>query len=112
MMGTAAAVCAVSHYPGTVRHRTDLEPHGAQNRFVERIMANLLARIRQSGSFIAGLLIGSSVVVATFAATDSGPGRWPIMLALGAPVVLAVGLALQALVVSGVLRHMANGPAR
>ena len=75
-------------------------------------MVSFLAHIRQSSSFIAGLLIGSSVVAATFAATYSGPGRWPFILALGAPIVLAVGLALQALVVSGILRHSANGAVR
>jgi len=101
----------VPHCLQTVRQRTDRRPASAHDRFIERLMAKLLARIRQTRSFVAGLLIGSSAVVAMFAVTDSGPGRWPIMLALGAPVVLAVGLALQALVVSGILRHIANRPA-
>jgi len=63
-------------------------------------MTNPLERIRQSSSFIAGLMIGLSIVLATFAMTDPDSSAWRTFLILGAPVVLALGFALQALVTS------------
>ena len=61
-------------------------------------MTNLLARSRQSGSFIAGLLIGLAIVAATFAVTDPGSGVWQALLSYAAPAVLMLGLALQVVV--------------
>lgn len=64
-------------------------------------MTNPLARVvRQSGSFIAGLLIGVSIVVAAFAWTDIDSRLWQTFLDLGAPIILALGLALQRMVVA------------
>jgi hypothetical protein len=62
------------------------------------MMTNLLARCGRSGSFIAGLLIGVAIVVATFAAIDAGSGTGQTFRILGAPVILVLGLALQVLV--------------
>ncbi len=59
-------------------------------------MRNLVGPLRQSGSFVAGTLIGLSIVVATFAVADNGPGSRPAILALLAPVILLIGMALQA----------------
>ena len=39
-------------------------------------MKNHVARFRQSGSFIAGLLIGLAIVIATFAAADAEFSAW------------------------------------
>ena len=57
-------------------------------------MKNLLARFRQAGSLIAGLLIGFSIVVAVSAMVVE-PSDWRTLCAFGAPVILALGLTLQ-----------------
>ena len=75
-------------------------------------MTTHLARCRQSGSFIAGLLIGVSIVFATFAATEADSGAWQTLLALGAPVILLLGLALQVLVTSKPRRGLATSTKR
>ena len=67
---------------------------------LESMMKNHVARFRQSGSFIAGLLIGIAVVFAAFAATEGNPGAWQTFLLFGAPVILVIGFALQVLVTS------------
>ena len=71
-----------------------------------------LARLRQTGSFIAGILIGLSMVVASFAVTGNDPGEWPILLAFASPVILVAGFALQAFVTSKVRRRIASRPER
>jgi hypothetical protein len=63
------------------------------------MMTNLTALSRQSGSFIAGLLIGLAMVAALFAVTDPASGVWQTLLFYGAPAVLMLGLALQVVVV-------------
>ena len=63
-------------------------------------MKNHVARFRQSGSFIAGLLIGISVVFAAFAMTEGDSSAWQTFLLFGAPVILVLGFALQVLVTS------------
>ena len=68
------------------------------------MMTNFLARCRQSGSFIAGLLIGLSIAVATFGATEADASPWRNFLVYGAPVILVLGLALQILVTAKTLR--------
>jgi hypothetical protein len=62
------------------------------------MMTKLLALSRSSGSFIAGFLIGLSIVVGSFALTDMESRTWQWVLIFGTPVILALGLALQALV--------------
>jgi len=59
---------------------------------------NPLARFRQAGSFVAGLLIGLSIVVAVSAMTIVEPSDWRTLWIFGAPVILALGLALQLVV--------------
>ena len=62
------------------------------------MMKNPLARFRQAGSLIAGLLIGLSIVVAVSAMVAVEPSDWRTLWIFGAPVILALGLALQLVV--------------
>jgi hypothetical protein len=71
------------------------------------MMTSLMTRLRQSGSLVAGVLIGLSIVVATIAVADNGHGEWPTFFAFAAPVILLTGLALQAFVTS----RSGRGPA-
>jgi len=64
-------------------------------------MANPATQIRRSGSFVAGLLIGLSIALATFALTDGNSGTWQIVLLVAAPALLALGFALQVLATTG-----------
>jgi hypothetical protein len=59
-------------------------------------MKNSLAMLREVRSFIAGLLIGLSIVVLVFAMTVASPGNWQPLWVFGAPAILALGLTLQA----------------
>jgi hypothetical protein len=61
-------------------------------------MKNPLARFRQAGSFIAGLLIGLSIVVAVSAMVVVEPSDWRTLWIFGAPIILALGLTLQVVV--------------
>jgi len=60
-------------------------------------MKNPLAIFREAGSFIAGLLIGLSIVVFVFAMVDPGDRQafWGIF---GTFIILAAGLTLQVVV--------------
>lgn len=60
-------------------------------------MKNPRAIFWQAGSFVAGLLIGISIMIPMFAMLLTNPGDWQMVWVLGALVVLAVGLKLQAL---------------
>jgi len=60
-------------------------------------MKNSLAMLRETSSFIAGLLIGLSMVVLVFAMTVANPGHWQALWVLAAPVILALGLTLRVL---------------
>ena len=60
-------------------------------------MTKSLANFRDLGSFIAGLLVGLSIVVAVFAMIDSDPGDWQVLWFFVAPIILALGIALQVL---------------
>ena len=59
-------------------------------------MKNPLARFRQAGSFTAGLLIGVSIMIPMFAMLVTNLGDWQMAWILGALIVLALGLKLQA----------------
>ena len=59
-------------------------------------MKSSLAMLREVRSFIAGLLIGLSIVVLVFAMTVADPGNWQALWVFGAPAILALGLTLQA----------------
>jgi hypothetical protein len=58
-------------------------------------MTNLLARFQQAGSFIAGLLIGISIMIPMVAMMVTNLGDWEMHWLLGALIVLVVGLKLQ-----------------
>ena len=62
------------------------------------MMKNPLARFRQAGSLIAGLLIGLSIVVAVSAMMAVEPSDWRTLWIVGAPIILALGLTLQLVV--------------
>ncbi len=61
-------------------------------------MKNPLARFRQAGSFIAGLLIGVSIMIPMFAMMVTNLGDWQMVCVFGALIVLALGLKLQAVI--------------
>lgn len=58
-------------------------------------MKKSLARLREAGSLIAGLLIGLSIVVAVFAMIVVNPSDWQMLWIFGAPIILAAGVTLQ-----------------
>ena len=68
-----------------------------------------MARLRQSGSLIAGLLIGISIVAVTFAVTDAVSGVWQALLFFAAPAVLVLGIAFQVMATTGPRRRLATG---
>jgi hypothetical protein len=68
----------------------------------EWMMTNLKMRLRQSGSFIAGLLIGVSIVITAFAWTDIDSRAWQAFLGLAAPMILVIGIVLRRIVVPGI----------
>jgi hypothetical protein len=61
----------------------------------ERIVKNPLARFRQAGSFIAGLLIGLSIMIPMFAMIVADPGDWPMGWVFGSLIIVALALMLQ-----------------
>lgn len=60
-------------------------------------MKKALGRFRDAGSFIAGILVGLSIVVPVIALTGADTTTWRAFLVLGAPIVLALGITLQPL---------------
>ena len=61
-------------------------------------MKNALARFRQAGSFIAGLLIGVSIMMPMFAMMLTNADEWQMVWIFGTLIVLALGLRLQAVI--------------
>jgi hypothetical protein len=61
-------------------------------------MKNSMARFRETSSFVAGLLIGLSIVAAGFAMMAANSSDWKALWVFGAPVILALGLTLQVVV--------------
>ena len=59
-----------------------------------------LTTFRDAGSLIAGLLIGMSIVVAVFVMMVPDPSSSQTVLVIGASIVFALGLVLQAVVTS------------
>jgi hypothetical protein len=59
-------------------------------------MKKALRRFRDTGSFLAGILVGLSIVVPVIALTGANTTTWQAVLVLGAPIVLALGITLQA----------------
>jgi hypothetical protein len=60
------------------------------------MMKKALRRFRDAGSFIAGILVGLSIVAPVIALTGANTTAWQAFLVLGAPIVLALGISLQA----------------
>ena len=61
-------------------------------------MKKPLARFWQAGSFIAGLLIGVSIMIPMFAMMVTNPGDWQMVWVFGALIDLTLGLKLQAVI--------------
>ena len=61
-------------------------------------MKSPLARFRQAGSFIAGLLIGVSIMMPMFAMMLTNADDWQMVCVFGTLIVLALGLKLQAVI--------------
>jgi hypothetical protein len=74
-------------------------------------MKKALRRFRDTGSFLAGILVGLSIVVPVIALTGANTTAWQAFLVLGAPIVLALGLTLQAVLTakSSSLPNFARG---
>jgi hypothetical protein len=73
-------------------------------------MKSLTARFRTAGSLVAGLLIGTSIVIPAFAmaTVDYGDGSFP--WAFGAPLILALGIALHVAAIAEPLHRRAADP--
>jgi len=61
-------------------------------------MKNAFAKCREAGSFIAGVLIGVSILVPVIVMTVSDHNGWQTLEVFGALVILALGIALQVIV--------------
>lgn len=61
-------------------------------------MTNPLARVPDAASFVAGLLIGLAILIPVFAMMVAEPDDWQALWIFGAPTILALGFALQAVV--------------
>ena len=59
-------------------------------------MKKVLGGFRNAGSFIAGILVGLSIVVPVIALTGANTTAWQTFLVFGAPIILALGITLQA----------------
>ncbi len=66
-------------------------------------MANS-ANFRDAASFFAGILIGLSIMVPVFAAMVVSLTNWETFLLFGSPIILALGITLQA-VITAKVRH-------
>ena len=58
-------------------------------------MTRLPEKLRNVGSFIAGTLVGLSLWVTIFVILDAFPDGWQTLPLFGAPIILALGIALQ-----------------
>jgi hypothetical protein len=87
-----------------VWQRTDSHGDSRHHYDQSESMKNLLARYPNAGSFVAGLLIGLSILIPVFAMMITEPGDWQMLGVLGSPISLASGFALQAFV-TGRPRH-------
>jgi hypothetical protein len=53
------------------------------------------ARFRETGSFIADILIGVSIVVLVFASIGANMSDWQTLLVFGSPIIFILGVTLQ-----------------
>ena len=75
-------------------------------------MTSPMARLRQSGSLVAGLLIGISIVAVTFAVTDAVSAAWQAFLFFAAPAVFVLGIAFQVMAAAEPRRRLATSAER
>jgi hypothetical protein len=68
------------------------------------MLTNSPANLRDAGSFLAGVLIGVSLMVPVFALIVVNFSHWQAFLLFGAPILLALGITLQA-VITAKARH-------
>jgi hypothetical protein len=61
-------------------------------------MKNPLARFRHTGSFIAGLLIGLSIMIPVFAMMVADPGDWQMVSVFGSLIILTLALTLHVVI--------------
>lgn len=73
-------------------------------------MKNAFAKCRAASSFIAGVLIGVSIVVPVFVMTNSDHNGWQTLEVFVALVILALGIALQVIVTAKPRRPHATEP--
>jgi hypothetical protein len=74
------------------------------------MMKKALAIFRDAGSFVAGILVGLSIVLPVIVMTGTDPTAGQPLMVFGAPIFLALGIALQASLRPGG-RHYANSQA-
>jgi formate/nitrite transporter FocA (FNT family) len=75
-------------------------------------MTSTTARLRQSGSLVAGLLIGISIVAVTLAVADAVSAAWQVFLFFAAPAVFVLGIAFQVMATAEPRRRLATGAER
>jgi hypothetical protein len=75
-----------------------------------RIMKNPLARFRQAGSFIAGLLIGLSIMIPMFGMIVADPGDWPMAWVFGSLIIVALAFTLQVVITTRPQRQRTLDP--
>jgi multisubunit Na+/H+ antiporter MnhB subunit len=73
-------------------------------------MKKALAKCREAGSFIAGVMIGVSIVATVIVMTVSDHSGWQTLEVFGALVVLALGSTLQVIVTAKPRRPHATEP--
>jgi formate/nitrite transporter FocA (FNT family) len=59
-----------------------------------------LLNFPHTGSFVAGLLIGLSIVVPVVTTMGTNPADWLMYLVFAAPVIFALGLVFQVIITS------------
>jgi hypothetical protein len=69
------------------------------------------ANFRDAGSFLAGILIGLSILVPVFAAMAVNLTNWETFLLFGAPIIFALGITLQAVITAKARYQRAGGTA-
>ena len=73
-------------------------------------MKSAFAKCTEAGSFIAGVLIGVSILVPVIVMTVSDHNGWQTLEVFGALVILALGLALQVVATARPRRPQATEP--
>jgi hypothetical protein len=63
-------------------------------------MKNPLTRFRHASGFVAGLLIGLSIMIPLSAMTVTTPSDWQTVWVFGSFITLALGLRLRALIIT------------